>query len=191
MVPACAAPSLTYSIERCVQQGGRRSDSGGNGAGDLAAQRYLALFGDIALLAEPGLPDQLRETVRIERAIRSLEVRIVVDLLHDVVGGLLQAEAIRGFVQRGLRDHLLQHLAIQPECAGLIRRQRSADLAADLLQPISIDLAELLGRNLGVADRRHRRFAEAFEDVADAPHTEADNQNAHDQRHDGFAEPVR
>jgi hypothetical protein len=48
----------------------------------------------------------------------------------------------------------------------------------------------LLAGNLGAADFGHRRPAEALEDVADAPHAEADDQDAHDNGHDALAEPV-
>jgi ParB family chromosome partitioning protein len=46
----------------------------------------------------------------------------------------------------------LQHLPVEPEGAGLFRGQRTAETAAELLQLFRIDLAELLGRNLGLAD---------------------------------------
>jgi hypothetical protein len=62
----------------------------------------------------------------------------------------------------------LQHLPVEPEGAGLFRGQRTAETAAELLQPFGIDLAELLGRNLGLADLGERRLAEPLEDVGDA-----------------------
>ena len=63
-------------------------------------------------------------------------------------------------------------------------------LAAELLQLVGIDLAELLGRNLGAADLGQRRLAESLEDVGDAPNAETDDQNAHHDGHDDLAEPV-
>ena len=89
-----------------------------------------------------------------------------------------------------LRDGLLQHLAIDAEGAGLLHRQRPAELAADLLQLVGVELAELLGRNLGAADLGQRRLSEPLEDVGDAPDAETDDQNTHHHGHDGFAEPV-
>ena len=120
----------------------------------------------------------------------ALEIGIVVDHAHGFGVGLAEPHAPRFLVERGLRDGLLQHLAVEPEGAGLIHGQRTAELAADLLQLVGVDLAELLGRNLGAADLGQRRLAESLEDVGDAPDPETDDQNAHHHGHDGLAEPV-
>ena len=56
---------------------------------------------------------------------------------------------------------------------GLFRRQRSADLAADLLQTIVIGLAELLELDFGVADLGEIGAAKAAENVVDAPDRES------------------
>ena len=93
-------------------------------------------------------------------------------------------------VERGFGNGLLQHLAVKPEGAGLLHGQRTAELAADLLQLVGVDLAELFGRNLGVADLGQRRLPESLEDVGDAPDAETDDQHAHHHGHDGLAEPV-
>ena len=57
---------------------------------------------------------------------------------------------------------LLQHLAVEAEGAGLIRGQRTAELAAELLQPI-VKLAKFVDRNLGVANGGKRRLSEPSE----------------------------
>jgi hypothetical protein len=80
--------------------------------------------------------------------------------------------------------------AFKAECARLVRREWAAELAADLLEAVGVDLAELVQRNLGVADLGHRGLPEAPEDVGDAPNAEADDQYAHHDGHDGLADPV-
>ena len=49
-------------------------------------------------------------------------------------------------------DHLADDLPVEPERARLLERDRPADLTADLLQPLVVDLAELLDADLGTAD---------------------------------------
>ena len=73
----------------------------------------------------------------------------------------------------------------------LIRRDRTADLAADPLQLVGVILPELLDRDFRTADLGHRIGAEAAENIADAPDREADDQAAHDDAHDGLADPGR
>ena len=111
-------------------------------AGDLTPQRHPALVGDIALLGEAELADHGLEALRVERAVDALEIGIVEDHAHGLVVGLSEPEPPRFLVERRFRDGLLQHLAVEAEGAGLLHRQRAAELAADLLQPLGIDLAE-------------------------------------------------
>ena len=162
----------------------------GNGAGDLPSQRYLALIGDITLLGEAELADHGLEALRIEIAVDALEVGIAEDYAHGLGIGLSEAEPARLLVEGGFRDRLLQHLAVEAEGAGLIRRQRTAELAADLLQLVGVELAELVDRDFGMADRGQCRLAKSPEDVGDAPDAEADDQYAHHHGHNCLAEPV-
>ena len=76
------------------------------------------------------------------------------------------------------------------ERARLVRRDRAAELAAELLQALVVDLAELVDGDLGAADLGDGRAAEAAEDVADAPDREADGDQAEHDAHDGLAEPI-
>ena len=94
-------------------------------------------------------------------------------------------------IERSFRNDLLQHLAVEPEQAGLLLAQRPAELTAELLQPLGVGLAEGLDRNLRAADCRKLGLAESLEDVGNTPDTETDDQNAHHHGHDGLAEPVR
>ena len=198
MVPAWAASSLTYSMrallvleaDQRIDQGFRRLEPRGDGVGDLAAQRNPALVGDIALLGVADLPDRGLEARRVEVAGDALEVRIASDHPHGLGVGLAKAELPGVVVKRRLRDDLLQHLAVEAEGARLIHGQRPAELAADLLQLLGVELAELLGRNLGAADLGQRRLPEPLEDVGDAPDAEADDQHAHHRGHNDLAEPV-
>ena len=109
---------------------------------------------------------------------------------HGLFVGLPKPKPPRFLVKRGFGNGLLQYLAVEAEGARLIHGQRTAELAADLLQPVGIELAELFGRNLGMADLGQRRLAKTPEDVGNAPDPEADDQYAHHDGHDGFAEPV-
>ena len=168
----------------------RRFETGGNRAGDLTPQRHLALVGDITLLGEAELPDHGLEALRIEIAVDALEIGIAEDHAHGLGVGLSEPEPPRFLVEGGFRDGLLQHLAVEAEGAGLIRRQRTAELAADLLQLVGVELAELIDRDFGVADRGQRRLAKSPENVGDAPDAETDDQDAHHHGHDGLAEPV-
>ena len=108
---------------------------------------------------------------------------------QDLTIGPLEAKVAAGRVLLCV-DRLLQHLAVEAEGAGLIRRQGAAELTADLLQLLGIELAELFGRNLGPADLGQRRLSETLEDIGNAPDTEADDQYAHHRGHDDLAEPV-
>ena len=120
----------------------------------------------------------------------ALEIGIAEDHAHGLGVGLSEPQPPRFLVKGGFRDGLLQHLAVEAEGAGLVHRQRAAELTADLLQLVGVELAEFIGRNLGMADRGQRRLSEAPEDVGDAPDAEADDQHAHHHGHDGLAEPV-
>jgi hypothetical protein len=51
--------------------------------------------------------------------------------------------------------------------------------------------AKLYASDFRAADLGHRIGAEAAENIADAPDREADDQAAHDDAHDGLAEPSR
>ncbi len=168
----------------------RRLETGGDRAGDLAPQRHPALVGDIALLGEAELPDHRLEACRIECAADALEIGIAEDHAHGLGVGLSKPEPPRVLVKGGFRDGLLQHLAVDAEGAGLIHRQRAAELAADLLQLLGVELAEFIDRDLGVADRGQRRLSKPPEDVGDAPDAETDDQYAHHHGHNGLAEPV-
>ena len=61
-------------------------------------------------------------------------------------------ERAGALVQDGLGNGLGQHLPVEPDRARLGGRDGTADLAAELLHPVHIGLAELLDADLGVAD---------------------------------------
>src|SRR6185437_13606358 len=134
------------------------------------------LIGEIALLAIAEIADDGLEALRIERAVHALEVRVGHDDAQRLGIGLVQSELAGLLVQRGFGQRLLQHLAVETERARLLLRQRTAELPANLLQSIGVDLAEIVGRNLGAADLRERRLAKSPEDVGDAPDAKADDE---------------
>ena len=154
------------------------------------AQRLPALLVDEALLGEAGLADQLLEPARVELPVDAAKRRIVGDALGHVVVGNVEPELAGALVEGGLRDHLAEDLLLDAERAGLVGRDRTAELLADALQAFVVLLAELVDRNLGAADLGHGEDAEAAEDVADAPDAEADDEEQHHGRHDDAAEPV-
>ena len=94
-------------------------------------------------------------------------------------------------VDRGFGNQLSEQLAIEPAGACLIGRNRPPDLASQLLQAVVIELAKLLDRYFGAADRGHRVASKAAEYVADAPDRETDRDDAHHDSHYGLAEPGR
>jgi len=136
------------------------------------------------------LPDHGLKARRIERPVDSFEIRIAEDQTHGFVIGLVKPKPASLFVERCFRDDLLQHLSVEAEGPRLIHGQRPAELAAHLLKPLGIDLAEQVGRYLGMADFGQRRLTETSENVGDAPDAKADDQDAHHRGHDRFAEPV-
>jgi hypothetical protein len=81
-------------------------------------------------------------------------------------------------VERGVRDQLAEHLAVEAEGARLIHRDGSPDLTAELLQPIVVNRAELLDTDLGIPHFGERGAAEAAENVTDAPDGEAEREQA-------------
>jgi hypothetical protein len=181
---------LVLEADQRIDQRLRRLQPCGDRAGDLAPQADAALFGEVTLLGIAELPDQRLEARRVELTVQSPEVGIVVDRAHHLGVGLAKAHPPGFLVERGFREGLLQHLAVNPEGTGLLRGQRTAELAAKLLQLVGVDLAELLGRNLGPTDLRQGRLAESLENVGNAPDSETHNQNAHHHGHDNLAEPV-
>ena len=181
---------LVLETGQRVDQHLRRFEAGRDRARDLTTQPDTALLGEIALFGVAELPDRGLEARGVECTVQSLEVRIGVDHPHGFGLGLSEPHAPRFFVEGGFGDGLLQHLAIEPKGTGLLRRQRTAELAAELLEPIRVDLAELVRRNLGAADLGQRRLAKSPEDVGNAPDSETDDQDAHHDGHDNLAEPV-
>jgi hypothetical protein len=108
------------------------------------------------LLAKSELSDHALKTLRVERAIHSLEIGVAEDQAHRFLGRLRKSEPPCLFVKCCFRKRLLENLPIESEGTGLIHGQRPAELAAYLLQPFVVDLPELLGRDLGAADLGQR-----------------------------------
>ena len=87
-------------------------------------------------------------------------------------------------------DELSGKLLFEAQRSRLIRRDRAADLTAQLLQAVVVDLAELIDGDLGRTDLGDGRAAEPAEDVADAPDREADRDQAEHQAHDSSSQPI-
>jgi hypothetical protein len=181
---------LVLKPAECLDHRLRRLQPGGNRARNLSPQRNASLIGDVTGFGKAELPDHGLKALRIERAANALEVWIVEDHAHGFRIGLSKPEPPRVFVKRSLRDRLLQHLPVDPERPRLVRRQRSAELPPNLLQPIGINLPEFVERNLGMPDLGQRRLPESPENIGNAPDAEADDQYPHHGGHDCLAEPV-
>ena len=96
----------------------------------------------------------------------------------------------RALVERGLGDDLAQQLPVEAQRLGLVGQDRAVQLAAELLQPVLVELAEGIDADFGAADLGDGGGAEAAENVADAPDAEADGDQAEDDAHDGAADPI-
>ena len=106
-------------------------------ADDLPAQRDAALLRDEARFGVAGLADELLETVAVELPGRCREGRIGRDALARSRRRTDPSPSCaRILVERRFRDHLAEHLPVEAERARLIGRDRAADPAAELLQPL-------------------------------------------------------
>src|SRR4029078_2219253 len=85
---------------------------------------------------------------------------------------------------------LADELLVEPQEPRLVRRDRAAKLATELLDAVVVDLAKLLGGDLGRPDLCNGGTAEATEDVADAPDGKAHGNHAEHDRHHNPPEPV-
>ena len=173
-----------------VRHGLGRRDLGGDGVGDLAPHGEALLLGGEALLGEARVPNELLKTRAVELAGRRLERRIVHDLPRDLGVRDVEAKLARTLVERGFGDELAHELLVEAQQLGLIRCDRTAELAAELLDAIVVDLAELGDRDLGRADLRDGGLAESAEDVADSPDRKAYGDQAEDDPHDDPPEPI-
>ncbi len=88
-------------------------------------------------------------------------------------------------------DQLSEDLSVEAARSRLIGSNRPAGLTSQLLKAVVVELTELFNGNLGVAYCGYGVPAESAEDVANAPDRETDDKKAHDNSHDGFAEPGR
>src|SRR5581483_587678 len=123
----------------------------------------------------------------IELAGQSAKAWIAGDALRDFPGTDAEAECLGLLVERRLRDQLGNQLAVETEGANLIRGQCAAELA----QLVVVIFAELFRGNPDVADGEGGVAAKTAKNVADAPDGKADDQEAHDGRHQALAEPGR
>ena len=156
----------------------------------LLAQSVVTQLGDVARLGETRSPDRLLEPLLIELAIDAAKCRILHNPPPDLVVPNAEAQRARALVEGGLRHHLFQDLSIDAQSARLLGRDRATDLALELLQLVRVCLPKLFSRDLGVTHGRDGRAPAAPKNVGDAPDPEADDQEADNGRHDGFAEPI-
>ena len=117
-------------------------------------------------------------------------VRIAGDALGDFRIGDAQPQRLRALVQDDLGDEFADDGAVIAARACLLHAEWLAEAATELLQPIIVDLAELLDGDLGAADLGEGGAAKAAKNVADSPDREADHEETDHGGHDDLAEPV-
>src|ERR1043165_8535811 len=161
-----------------------------DGLRELAPQREAPLLGGETRFGVTGAADDLLEARAVELPVRPLEGRIVGDLARDLGVRDVETQLARLLVERGLRHKLSGELLVELERARLVRRDRAAQFAAQLLQAVVVDLTELVDGDLGRADLGHGRAAETAEDVADAPDGEAHRDQPENHGHDRPPEPI-
>ena len=122
--------------------------------------------------------------------VMPLKSGILGDLARDLGVADVEPQRARPLVDRGFGDHLAEQLAVEAERLGLVGQDRAVQLAAELLQPVLVELAEGIDADFGAADLGDRVGAEAAENVADAPDAEADGDQAEHDAHDGAADPI-
>src|SRR5262249_48203311 len=165
----------------------RRTD---DRVGKLGAQHPAALVGDVARLGVAVLTQDQLEALPVELAVRTLKRGIEPDPPRDL--GVADAKSHRTatFIKKYLGYNLPRDPAIKAERARLFERDRPAQPATQLLEPLVIDAAELLDRDFGPSDLGERRPTEAAKNVADPPDRETDHQHGDHDEHDRLAEPV-
>src|SRR5205085_10531859 len=123
-----------------------------DGAVKLTPQQLPALFGNEAPLGKAQIPDHLLETQAIELAVRPLENGIGGNPLGNLGIGDAEPQRSRPLVERGLGDELADDHTVEAAGARLFHADRLAELAAELVQPLVIELPKLLDSDLGAAD---------------------------------------
>ncbi len=174
-----------------VHRGFRQLRSVENGAGQLPPQQQAALIVDEALLGGLVLTQQhVEDAVRSNWPVGPRKSGLVVIRRAISASEMPSRSAFTRSSMRRFADELSHQLLVEAHGLRLIERDRAAELTAELLQPLAIELAELLDRDLGAADPRQVRTAKTAKNVADAPDREADRDQAeHDAHHDS-AEPI-
>ena len=149
-----------------------------------------ALLGDEALLGEAHLADRLLEPDPVELAGRGLWKPG-----SSVTRRAISASRRRGRMPRarsssaGFGDHLPQ-MPVEAERARLVRRDRPADLAAELLQPVVVDLAELLDAKSRCCRSWPRSSGRSRGKCRRCPRPRSLRIQAHHHAHDDAAEPI-
>ena len=162
----------------------------GNALDDLPPQQVAALLGHEAGLGVAAIANEILEARAVEFPAGIAKSRIAGDPFGDLFVGESEPPVVHFLVKGGVRDQLGDDLPVKTERAGLVGRERAPKAAAELLQAVVVEAAELLDRNLGSANLGGGVLSEAAENVADAPDREADDQQAHDDGHHGLAEPI-
>ena len=171
-------------------RGFRQLRSSEDGAGQLPPQYQAALFVDEAPLGDLVVAQHRLEAHAVELAGRAEQIRIGRDPARHLGIGDAEPQRLRALVDRRFANELPHQLLVEAHAARLIEGDRAAELPAKLLQPLAVELTELLDGDLGPADPRQARAAKAAENVADAPDREADRDQAEHDAHDDSAEPI-
>src|SRR5262249_49053292 len=130
----------------------RRNRRAGDGSEQLLTQHGAPLLGDKSLLVKACVAKDIQETLVVELAARPLEARMLRDTQRDLRMGDAEAKLPHALVEQHLADDLIFDLLVDAQRASLFERDRAPDLTTKILQPLGIELAELLNGDLGPPD---------------------------------------
>ena len=184
-----AALLVLEAVER-VQRGVRHDRVAGQRAEQLLAQRDAPLLRHEPLLGVAGVAQHRLEAHAVELAGDAFEGRILGHPARDLGIGHTEPQRPRPIVERGFGDDLAEQLPIEAGGPRLVGQDGAVQLAAELLQPVLVELAERVHADFGAADLGNGGLAESAEDIADTPDAEADGNEAQDHAHDDAADPI-
>ena len=138
------AALLVLQLIDGVDPGLGRRHAAGNGVEDLPPDDVLPLLGKEALFGVAHVLQHGAKTHAVELAVDSIQIRVRGDVPRDLCVRQAEPHLSGSLIQRALGDHFAQHLPVEAERIGLIRRNRMTQLRAELPQTVLISLPELV-----------------------------------------------
>ena len=184
------AALLILELVDCFQPRFGDRQIGSDAAQNLPAQDVLPLLGDEPLLGIAHIAQDQFEFGSVKLAVGVLQLWIRGNAPRDIGVGQTKTHLMHALIESGLRNHLAEHLPVEPESAGAVGRQRPSKFAADLLQAILVILLEAIDRYFSIADLGEAGAAKATKNIVDAPDGEAASQQRHHRGHEAAAKPI-